>query len=346
MERRERLKQVGSRLVFVALSTAVMVFFSEKAFWYPAGYALLELILFYAFPVYACFWAIDYFRVRRLPAVVLIAALYAFLVEGVLTPVLFEAGLFDPIMPAYFVGWHGVLSFVFGWYLMRKWLIHGRRRRLLLASGLFGVFWGIWSITYWLPESVSELAQGAAAGESIPGATAWPPLQFAIYAFVFTGVLMASHWLLGQGGWRSSFRMSKGEKWVIGLSLIALFAALSAPAAPLGFLKLGVLLGVLYLALRRNRRREKAGSLFAALAGGVSLKHTWPLLAAPLAATAVYAAAGASRLSQETIRLILELTPPLQSVIGAILFLGAAAMTFFARPGDVSVHPSGRMGRG
>jgi hypothetical protein len=337
---------VGLRLIFVALSTAVMVFFSEKAFWYLAGYALPELIFFYAFPVYACFWAIDHFRVRRLPAVILIAALYAFLVEGVLTPVLFEAGLLDPIMPAYFVGWHGLLSLTFGWYVMRKWLIHGRRRRLLLASALFGVFWGIWSITYWLPESGAELAQAAAA-ESMAGAAVWPISQFALYAFVFSGVLMVSHWLLGQGGWRSSFRMSKGEKWVIGLSLILFFATLSAPAAPLGFLKLGVLLGVLYLPLARNRRREKGGSLFAALAGGVQLTHTWPLLATPLAATAVYAAASVSQLPEETIRLLLELIPPLQSVLGGVIFLWAVAATFFAKTGDapgglVTTPPSPR----
>lgn len=110
----QSLTGLAGRLLFVILSTATMVFFSEKAYWYPQGYALGELILFYAFPVYACFWAIAHFRVRRLPALILVAALYAFLVEGVITPVIYEAGLFDPIMPAYFIGWHGLLAVIFG----------------------------------------------------------------------------------------------------------------------------------------------------------------------------------------------------------------------------------------
>jgi hypothetical protein len=66
-------------VLFTGLTTVILVFFSEKVYWYVQGYAYAELVLYYAFPVYACLWTIDHFRVRRLPALVLVAALYALL---------------------------------------------------------------------------------------------------------------------------------------------------------------------------------------------------------------------------------------------------------------------------
>ena len=323
----EIAKQVGFRLLFVLLSTAIIVFFSEKAFWYPQGYVISELILFYAIPVYSCFWAIEHFRVRRLPALILIAALFAFLVEGVLTPVIFEAGLFDPVMPAYFIGWHGLISIIFGWYLIRKWLIRGQRQRLLAGSVLFGLFWGIWSITYWLPESAAEWAQMVAAGETASGNTLWTVSEFGLYAHLFTLMLVGGHWLLGQRLWQTVFKMSKGEKWLIALSLVGLFATLSVPGAPFGFAKLGFLLALIYFALAANRRREPEGAVFATLVGSVTLWQTLLLLTMPLTATAVYAWAQTSQLSEATIRILLEDIPLLQMFFGAVAFLWAWVAT-------------------
>ena len=75
-------------------------------------------------------------RVRRLSALVLAAALFVFLVEGVLTPAIYEAGLFDPVIPALTIGWHGLLSVIFGWYCLRKWLISGQWGRLIRQDKL------------------------------------------------------------------------------------------------------------------------------------------------------------------------------------------------------------------
>ena len=70
------MKQWVKRLIFVVLVTAVFVFFSEKAYWYPQGYAIFELILFYGVTVYAVLWAIDYFKVRNLAGMILVAGLF------------------------------------------------------------------------------------------------------------------------------------------------------------------------------------------------------------------------------------------------------------------------------
>lgn len=294
-----------------------MVFFSEKAYWYPQGYAVGELILFYAFPVTACLWAIDYFHVRRLSALVLVAALYAFIVEGVLTPVIYEAGLIDPVMPAYFIGWHGLLSVVFGWYSLRKWLVKGEWPHLMAASLLFGFFWGIWSLTYWLPENF--------AGFSNPGQ--WPIVAFGLYALTFSLMLIAGHWLLGQIQWPERLGLSRFEKWGVLAVLVFFFATLSLPFAPLGMLKLAVLLAAVFLPLFLNRQREPVGSLLGDLGGPVQLRHALILLLMPLMATTVYGFASVLPLDEEIIQTILELTPFFQSLVGAMIFAWALVAT-------------------
>lgn len=316
------MKQVISRLLFVILSTAVMVFFSEKAFWYPQGYAIAELILFYGVIVFAVMWMIDFFRVKRLASLVLIAAMFAFLTEGVLTPILYEAGLFDPLLPAYFIGWHGLLGVVFGWYFLRKWLLRGAWLKLISGAVLFGLFWGMWAITYWLPENFDGFAR--------PGQ--WPTVDFGLHALTFTLMLMAAHWLLGRSGWQTEFKPSRYEKWVLAAALLFLYATLSFPAAPLGFLKLGVLTVVTLLPLWANRRREEEGSLLADLSGAVSIKRLLPLLLMPLLATAVYGAAASFQLSEDLIRTILELTPLVQGLAGFVAFVWALVVTIRPSP--------------
>lgn len=307
------MKQLLLRWLFLGLSSAIIVFFSEKAYWYPQGYPLGELIFFYAFPLVACLWAIEYFQVRRLSALVLIGALLGFLVEGVLTPVIFEGGLLDPIMPGYFIGWHGLLSFVLGWYLLRKWLIKGQWGRLLIGSTLFGLFWGGWSPIYWLPENFEGFAN--------PGQ--WPVVDFALYAFTFTLLLIGSHWLLGVGGWQAAFKLGRIEKSIIVVILIFLYATLSFPAAPFGLFKLIILCVTVFVPLGINRQREDKGSILNELTGPINPFHLLGLLVIPLTATAVYGLTVAAQPSPDFLRAINELVPLGQAMIGLVLFLWA-----------------------
>ncbi|MEM0980399.1 MAG: hypothetical protein AAGH78_09005 [Cyanobacteria bacterium P01_H01_bin.58] len=329
----EQSRQFGSRLLFVMLMTAIAVFFSEKVYWYPQGYVLWGLLMFYAVPVYACLWAIEHFRVQRLSALILVAALFAFLVEGVITPVIYEAGLFDPVMPFYFVGWHGWLSIIWGWYYLRVWLVRAEWRKLLLASTLFGSFWGAWSITFWLPEQVADWPQLEALGEAVTRHTQWPTLAFGLYTLTFTGMLVVSHWVLGQGGWQRTFTLSNVEKGLLIAILIFFFATLALPVSPLGIFKLVALLGVLFLALRSNRQIESAGSLLTELGGVVKPLALLGLLAMPAMATAVYALALELEWSEATIRALLDSITLLQVVIGGMSLLWAWVVTLWpAKP--------------
>jgi hypothetical protein len=247
-----------------------------------------------------------------------------------LTPVIYEAGLLDPVMPAYFIGWHGLLSVVLGWYLLRKWLVNGQWGRVLAGGTLFGLFWGIWALTFWLPETIAEFEQLTASGEpAFPGP--WPVFDFALHAFTFTLSLIAVHWLLGRGFWQISFHPGKVERLGIVLSLAALFGLLVLPVTPLAILKLTVMLGIVFLALRMNRDQEAGASLLADLVGPVKLSHALAILAMPAAAVVVYAAAMSVQPSENLLRLILEGVPPLQSLIGAGMFLWALVTTLRPR---------------
>jgi hypothetical protein len=313
--------EIIRRLFFGLLVTAVLVFFSEKIYWYPQGYAIGELILFYGVVVYTCLWAIDYFRVQKLPQIILIAGLFAFLTEGVLTPVIFEGGLLNPMMASYFIGWHGLLAVVFGFYLIRKWLRHGQWQQLLLGSMLVGLLWGGWSITYWLPETF--------AGMAYPGQ--WPVVEFGLHAFTFTLMLAAAHGLLGRGAWLPSFKPSRAERILLGLMLLFFYITLSFLVVPLGFIPLVGLIAIVCLPLYRYRQCTTAGSLLKTLGGKIQMRYLPILIVMPALATVVYALATVLNPTEETLRLIAEFTPLLQAAIGAALFLWGLVKTIWPR---------------
>lgn len=323
----DKIKPHLDRVIFVLLSSAIMVVFSEKTFWYIQGYATFELVLFYAIPVAASIWAIDRFQVQRFSGVVLVGGLFGFLVEGILTPAIYEAGLLDPVMPAYFVGWHGLLSLVFGWYLIRKWLIEGKQKRLFVGSILFGLFWGLWSLNYRLPESIQEFEAWIQAGEHfLPGA--WPVLDFAFFTLIFTAMLMAGHWLLGRNIWQSYFSM---KKWEVGLLVIVMgfiYAFQVFPIFPLGFVKLSALIALVVIPLIIQKRKFNNPSILETLSGEIRFSDTLPLLAIPLAASLVYGLAAILPAAEDLIRFIFHFLYAIQAVVGGGFFIWAWGDTF------------------
>lgn len=325
------MKKFLNNLLFVFISSAVLVFFSEKAYWYVQGFEVGGLILYYAVPTAASLWALQAFRVHDLSGVVLVGTLFAFLVEGVLTPVIYEAGLLDPVMPAYFIGWHGLLSVVFGWYLLRRWLVEKRWKRLLLTCLIFGLFWGVWSLTFWLPENIAEFEALAAAGEPArPGQ--WTPIEFAFYALLFTLMLMTGHWLLGRGIWKSEFRLSTPGKVVLAMVLVGLFVLQVLLILPLAFLKLTALLLLVFLPLAAHRRRQSSPPLLTSLQGRAGFLPLLTLLVMPAAASLVYWLSFHRSPGMAVIQDINELTPFLQGLVGVGAYLWAAGSQFLRQP--------------
>jgi len=315
-----------NRLIFTTLSAAILVVFSEKAYWYIHGYAFLELLLFYFFPTYIFLWAIEAFRVRRWAPLFLSAALYGFLVEGVLASVLYEDGLLGLFHVSYTsLAWHALISVLFGWYWLRRLLIQGNDRRIITWSAIFGLFWGLWSLVYWLPENLND--PELLAGDFILGM--WPVGAFAVFTLLFTAVLAISHLALERGYWQASFKPSRYEIGFVWLAIIAYFITSIAIAIPFATAKLGALLALVLLPLWVNRQREPEGSLLADLAKPVVEKKVVLLFIMPIAAIVVYGLAFMLQPEADTIRLM-SATPLIYipTILGGILFVAAIIFTW------------------
>ncbi len=322
------------RLLFVLLTTVVLVFFSEKVFWYVQGFAIGELILFYALPTSVCLWALDHFRVHDLSGLILVSALFGFLVEGVLTPVIYEGGLLDPIMPAYFIAWHGLLSMVVGWYWIRKTLTRDKKLKLILGSAGIGLFWGLWSLTYRLPESRQEYQALVQAGENwIPGP--WPAEDFLLYTLVFSLMLILSHSLLQRKIWQPSFLLRTWEKVLLFGLLVLIFVVQVGLVYPLAAIKIVALMLLVMVPLEINRRKSgDLPSLLAKLSDDISLVKIWALLLIPFFAVLVYGADRIFPIPEQLLRELYTLLPLLQALVGAATYLWAAGKQFI-RPANI-----------
>ena len=324
MSFRYRLRAPFQRFLFALLVAAVAVVFSEKMYWYVTGYGTLDLLVGYFFPSYIMLWIIDAFRVRRFAPLFLAAAVFGFVAEGVLVGTIYEGGLLGLFNISYTpLAWHAPLTVLFGWWWVGRRLAGGSLRGLVAGCAAVGLFWGLWSLAWWLPENVADpalLAQGARLGQ-------WPPAEFALHAFTFTALLALAHWLLGRGGRLPSFRPGRGEAALVIGGLLFFYAGVVV-AVPWAPLKLLPLLGLTLGALAVNRRREPPGSLLAEPRGPARPAALAALFAMPAVAVAVYAVAAAVALPVDAIYVITSLGLVLGSaVLGGAAWLAALGWT-------------------
>ncbi|HEC10483.1 MAG TPA: hypothetical protein ENI86_13115, partial [Acidimicrobiales bacterium] len=152
------LRSVLRWTAFILLGGAITSVGSERMFWFwssnPVDHWLTSLV--YAVPFAAALWAISRYRVGGLASLILVAPLFAYVTEGVITPVMYSGGPLIPFFPAWFTFWHGFIGLVGLWYLLHLWMVRGRRKLILAASVGLGAFWGLWSTTLWLPENVGD----------------------------------------------------------------------------------------------------------------------------------------------------------------------------------------------
>ncbi len=327
MTPRERIGPAFGRAGFALLLAAVVVPFSEKMYWYVTGYGLADLLLGYFLPAYLMLWVIDAFRVRRVAALFLAAAVFGFVAEGVLVGTLYEGGPLGLFNVSYTpLAWHAPLSILFGWHWLGRRLAAGSLWGLAAGCAAVGLLWGVWATAWWLPENAADpelLAAGARLGQ-------WPVGDFALHAFTFSGLVAAAHWLLARGGRRPSFRPGWVEAALVGGGLLFFFAGVlaSVPWAPL---KLLPLLGLTFGALYVNKRREPPGSLLAEATGPARPAGLAVLFVMPAAATAVYAALAALALPVDILYALtaygLVLGP---AVLGGVAYVMAVARIFLS----------------
>jgi hypothetical protein len=331
------MRQVGERFLFTLLCTTILVFFSEKAYWYIYGYKLFDLLLYYFFPAFVLLWVVQTFRVCWIAPLFLCGAVYGFLAEGVIVTQIYEGGFWDWFHVSYApLGWHAPFSVVFGLFLLRRLLLRGSYTRLVLGAASFGVFWGSWSLVYWIPKSEGEAVRGL-----------WSVPSFALYAFTFAALLAVCHWLLGQGLWQCEFKPTRVEKFLVGLAIVAYFAFVTVPKAHVALIKLPVFLLITFAALWVNGRAEQGITVLEELRGRVNVSRAASLLAMPLAATLVYWAAKVLNPSHGLIRSVFYLGIVMTTAYaGMILFVVALVVCFWrgllkAQPKSPHVGPSG-----
>lgn len=333
-ERGSGFSGIATSLAFVFLSALIVVTASERVYWYwgfagadPADVALgtIEAALFYSVPMAAALWVMAKTPVRRLHQLVLASAVFAFVVEGVLTAVIFEAGPIDPIFPAMFVGWHGLLAMVGFWYLTRKWLIERRRRLLGIGAIAMGMLWGLWATTSWLPGNLAD-----AAPDEIR--TVADPAVFALYAAWVGAVFIAGHWLLGRV-WRPQFSPGRVGTVVLAAVMIGLHAlvVIAVPWAPF---KLAALLGVVAWALVRSRRGSEGPTILEQLDGHVRWRDAALLSLMPITAAGTYAAAWGAAVPDGVIEVVFLALVAVQVLAGAVAFVWASIEAFRAKEPD------------
>ncbi len=302
---------------FIFLSSLLVVTASERVYWYLGGVGFeqnIVIALFYMIPTLALLWVVGSGGSTQLHQMILAGAVFGFVVEGVLTTVVYEDGPL-PIMAALFVGWHGLLSVVAFWFLARKWLLERRRGRLAIGAALVGLYWGIWSIAYLAPDALSDFEEDFAVME---------PSEFALYALVVGAVFAAAHWLIGYV-WPQQWRPGVwGRRGIVAL-LVAYAALAVLPTVPWAPIKFAILVGGSLWLLRRSREREPGQpSAIASLQGQVALLDTTVLLIGPLVAAAAYASVWSLEPSAETAESIFTLFSMSQMIAGLIAFVWAA----------------------
>lgn len=328
------LKRSAAGLAFVLLSALIMTTASERVYWYLGGAtfdAFLAMAVFYAIPTLAFLWAVGSGPSSRLHQLVLAGAIFGFVVEGVITPVIYEDGPL-PLLAALFVGWHGLVSVVSFWYFARKWLLERRRRALATGSAVLGFYWGVWSIVYVLPDALDGF------DEVYP---VMNPSDFAIYAMIVGAVFGTAQFLIGFV-WPDGFRPGKwGRRGIVALLLG--YASLAVlPVVPWAPVKFAVLVGGALWLLRRSREADpEEPTLFAALSGRVQLGDVVIVMVGPAVAALTYASVWSMELSEEAIQGVFAAFSGLQVLAGLVAFGWAAWRSLRREATDLAASMDG-----
>jgi hypothetical protein len=327
------IRKWASGLAFVFLSSLLVVTASERVYWYLGGVGFEQNLLiaaFYMIPTLAALWAIGSGASSRLHQMVLAGAIFGFVVEGVLTTVIYEDGPL-PLLAALFVGWHGLLSVVCFWYLTRKLLLERRLLALGVGAAVTGLLWGIWSIVYRLPEALEGHEETHSVME---------PGEFAVYALVVGVIFAVTHWLIGFV-WPQQFRPEKWGRRGIAVLLLGYAALAVLPAVPWAPIKFGVLVGTMLRLLRRSRETTLAEpSAIESLQGMIRWQDAAILMVAPLLAGVSYAVVWSLDPSEDFVQGVFATFSGLQVLAGLVAFAWAARRSTRPAMEDVVVSPS------
>jgi hypothetical protein len=336
------------QILFAGLVAAVAIAASERMFWFwasgPEDYPIV--VLMYGFALAGVIALIDRYDVRDFWGLSLVAVVVGFIVEGILTPVTYTGGPFVPFFPVWFAAWHGGLAVMLLVLFVRRLLLDDARAKLAVVATGLGAFWGLWSLTLALPENLEDPELIEMEGGPLHLLN---DVEFAVYALWVSAAVAAAHYLLGRGGWMTTYRPGRilGTIW-LALSAIALAGwTVAIPwAAPMFAVYVG---GVIYILRRRQQRSAATGeasldqgrSILADLAGPVRLVSLLPLAAMPVAAAAMYSLGRLVDPGVLALQILMYGTIVVQTLIAAVVIVKAVVRCWRTpnTPPPVSTEP-------
>lgn len=224
----------GLRRLLWAVGTAmILVFFSEFYFlnldpesgilialrenpWHVLS--LTEFILYYALFAYWFLFVLYRFRVQSLDGLFLAGAIFGWLTEAVIVPIVYEAMPLSFLHPS--LTWHALIDVVLGWYFVRRVMQTGSFMAVLGMFVVLGMAWGSWATWFWIAPEAPEMT--LTTGE------------FAVFALVSSSVWIGGMVLVDsvQGAFR--FEVSKWELGIIGVITVVFAALMALPYLPFG----------------------------------------------------------------------------------------------------------------
>lgn len=304
---------------------------AERMFWFwSTGVDVhLEVAAYYSIATVVGIGLLRRFNVSSWWSLMLVAPVMAFIVEGVITPVIYTGGPMVPIFPAWFTFWHGMFAFAGLIFGIRHLLLRENMKALSLTAIGLGLFWAVWSSTLWLPENVNDAELIEVEGGPL---VVLEPAGFALYAAVFTAVLIVAHALIGfvwppfgtsHPNTRKNPPLARWEKLTIGLVGVGVIGW--TVAVPWALPMFGLYCWLQLVGLRWHRAGVDHAHvpLLDQLGGRVRARALAPLcLMAPTAAGA-YAVLWSLAPSDETLRVVMYGTIAVQGVIGFIVAVKA-----------------------
>lgn len=287
-------------VLLLQLQPAIFGFFySERVFWsfwregedtFGSFFATWAV---YTVAAYICLILMQEYKARSIWAIFLIGAFFGWLVEGVFAMTLFGAeGIPFPFTISWTgLAWHAIISVVLGWYVLQQALTHSFKRTAWV-SGMLGIFWGAWSI-FW----------------SLERAEVVPVDAYILHAFAIIVILICAQRMYGWLGMQQ-FSATRLEKITVGLLAVFWFGFVTVPTFGALAAVLPVLFGVLYLALRKNKKTETRQSFLATLDAPIPYMRSFAVLLMPLFAALIYAGAHSMQLAVPTNFVVLGVTLP------------------------------------
>lgn len=268
-----------ARWSLVIGSTLILWAVSERLFWsmWRPGEVIWESLitfLMYGLAVYIMLCAIDYFRVSSLPAMILIGALYGWIVEGIIAMTVFGLGGIPlPFSLSWTaLAWHMPFSVIALWWWYHKAVAVSFWSGVTYAV-FMGLGWGLWSMTWFFEAEPVVTTVGA----------------YAIHAIVVTVLMILGHLLMGQNA--LAFVAPKIEKGIVFGIVGLFFTFVTVPTIWYSLVVIPALGGLVYFLLSRHQRTQiqPQSAVLQELITPMPPRNLITLLLSPLVATFCYA---------------------------------------------------------